>query len=117
METIDNSNTGHEQIFPKDQPYKCLYAAFALSQYLESSRREVEGPVGSASTVTVSGTQFSKALSRTRFLTVAALSDDELVDSGLADLLTVKLCSALMTVYLGAIRGEWFHGAPRTLKT
>lgn len=95
--------TAHKDVFPVGQPFKSLYAIHALQEYLLSQFHQARSEVDESSQVTI--TTYSDALRRALSLTVAAISDHEVIGRGCsADLqvfLSVKLVETLVKVLTG----------------
>jgi ubiquitin carboxyl-terminal hydrolase 34 len=98
----------HKEIFPLGHPFKCLYAIYALREYL-SSRRHVSNPEqikedqesGPARNAT---TSYSEALARAMSLTVAAICDHEVIHRCASQELQIFLSTTLVNSLLEILK-------------
>ncbi|KAH6687235.1 ubiquitin carboxyl-terminal hydrolase [Plectosphaerella plurivora] len=99
LELIDSPTSSHHDIFPKGEPYKCLYAVYTLDQYLNTAQKRIvllSGGARDEDAITAA----KNALARAWALVVDAVSDADLL-SGSEDVLPkYQLSETLMQLHL-----------------
>lgn len=92
-------------MFPKGEPYKCLYAIYALDKYLQSTRQTLSRPAWEGVGDQGADTESSKMILRVRVLVADALADSELLEDREGVLPKHQLSSNLMGLYLETLQG------------
>ncbi|KAM0349366.1 hypothetical protein ACHAPU_003775 [Fusarium lateritium] len=95
---IDNNSASYDDIFPRGQPFKSLYAIHALIEYTEPHLPGVEGPNVVPSSSESGFSQYSKALETAISFVVQAISDENVFD-GASMLLRLKLTCGLLHAF------------------
>lgn len=105
LELIDSPSSSHHDIFPKGEPYKCLYAVYTLDQYLNTAQKRIvllSGGARDEDAITAA----KNALARAWALVVDAVSDADLL-SGSEDVLPkYQLSETLMQLHLRVLNGK-----------
>ncbi|WQF76050.1 Putative ubiquitin specific protease, papain-like cysteine peptidase superfamily [Colletotrichum destructivum] len=100
LAAFDSPTTSYQQIFPSGQPFKSLYALYAMTEYIGTAGRRLKE---SESTISDSGDakveSYLDALARVRALVVAAISDREVLEGCASEALRNRLSFNLMNVY------------------
>ncbi|KAL2752808.1 hypothetical protein ACRALDRAFT_1044844, partial [Sodiomyces alcalophilus JCM 7366] len=102
LEAIHSESTPCAEIFPERQPYRALYAAHAIQEYLDSARRQGKTyySVGEGDDVT-SGQKAHVVLNaRVHSLLIKAISDLQVFDACTEGGIQGRLCSSLIGLYL-----------------
>ncbi|KAK2011477.1 ubiquitin carboxyl-terminal hydrolase [Colletotrichum eremochloae] len=100
LAAFDSPDTSYQQIFPLGQPFKSLYALYAMTEYIATAGRrlrEAESSISDADDARV-GT-YIEALVRVRALVVAAISDRDILGGCASEALKNRLTFNLMNVY------------------
>ncbi|OHW90504.1 ubiquitin carboxyl-terminal hydrolase [Colletotrichum incanum] len=100
LAAFDSPDTSYQQIFPPGQPFKSLYALYAMTEYMGTAGRrlkESESSIYDAGDPKVKA--YLDALARVRALAVAAISDREILDGCASEALKNRLTFNLMNVY------------------
>ncbi|KAK1598546.1 ubiquitin carboxyl-terminal hydrolase [Colletotrichum navitas] len=100
LAAFDSPDTSYQQIFPSGQPFKSLYALYAMTEYIATAGRrlrEVQSSISDADDARV-GT-YLEALTRVRALVVAAISDRDILVGCASEALKNRLTFNLMNVY------------------
>ncbi|KFY87186.1 hypothetical protein V500_07114 [Pseudogymnoascus sp. VKM F-4518 (FW-2643)] len=90
LAAFEDDTTAWAEIFPLGQPFKCLYAVFALRETLEARMRE--------------GKPDSRLLSRSLGLIVSAITNQEVLDSCANEDLRSLLAQALVECLMQLLR-------------
>ncbi|GKT43979.1 uncharacterized protein ColSpa_04160 [Colletotrichum spaethianum] len=100
LAAFDSSGTSYQQIFPSGQPFKSLYALYAMTEYIGTAGRRLKESESSISDAGDSKIRaYLEALARVRTLVVAAISDREILDGCGSEALKNRLTFNLMNVY------------------
>ncbi|KAF5661658.1 hypothetical protein FHETE_8306 [Fusarium heterosporum] len=95
---IDNNSASYDDIFPRGQPFKSLYAIHALIEYTGPHPHGVEGLNIVPSTSESGFAQYSKALETAVSFVVQAISDENVFD-GASMFLRLKLTCGLLHAF------------------
>ncbi|ROT35982.1 ubiquitin carboxyl-terminal hydrolase [Sodiomyces alkalinus F11] len=111
LEAIHSSSTPCAEIFPESQPYKALYAAHAIEEYLDSVRLQGRKySIGEQDETGEPKAQFAP-IDRVHSLLVQAISDLQVLDVYSGESIQGHLCSSLMGLYLRSSNEmAAFHG-------
>jgi len=103
LDLFHSPSSSYKEIFPAGQPFKSLYALYALRVFLNSTRRNNDGDVllsGDASFL-----DLQSALKRAMKLIVDALSDDDVVERTASKDIEVMLFLQLIEFYQELLKG------------
>lgn len=105
LEVIDDPSRSYLDLFPLGQPFKSLYAIYALQQYLKAPRKS--GAVGNTD-LTANETVQSRAdgIIRVMSVLVPAISDPQVCGLCPTRELQIELGSAMMKLLLLLVKGE-----------
>ncbi len=98
LKAFQSDSVSHREIFPLGQPFKSLYAIHALREYL-SSRRRSTTPIQrqvDQDAIQIAIKEYSKALTRGMSLTIAAISDYEVIRRCASQELQIFLSTTLV---------------------
>jgi ubiquitin carboxyl-terminal hydrolase 34 len=107
LEEFETNSTSYQQVFPYGQPFKSLYALYALREHIESARRTVESNDSLEDAEDLDNTSYARALKRAETLLVAAISDKDVVDRSNSERLQLLLTLYLMSAYSQLLRGKY----------
>ncbi|KAJ0301866.1 hypothetical protein COL516b_007371 [Colletotrichum fioriniae] len=100
LATFDSPDTSYRQVFPSGQPFKSLYALYAMTEYIGAAGRRLnEATVTLTDAVDADIDAYLDALVRVRALVVAAISDREILGDCASGTLQNRLTYNLMNVY------------------
>ncbi|KAK2025583.1 ubiquitin carboxyl-terminal hydrolase [Colletotrichum zoysiae] len=100
LAAFDSPDTSYRQIFPTGQPFKSLYALYAMTEYIATAGRrlrEVQSSIYHADDARV--VAYLEALVRVRALVVEAISDRDILEGCASEALKNRLTFNLMNVY------------------
>jgi len=109
LKAIEDPSVSYLDIFPPGQPFKSLYAVYALREYMASQRRktssvQLEMCLNSAGT---SSCAFSVSMGRALALIVSAISDHDVVGQCSSQVWRVELSSSLVQCFVDLLKGKW----------
>ncbi|KAK1691356.1 ubiquitin carboxyl-terminal hydrolase [Colletotrichum godetiae] len=100
LATFDSPDASYRQVFPSGQPFKSLYALYAMTEYIGAAGRRLNEAMATlADTVDADVDAYLDALVRVRALVVAAISDCEILGDCASGALQNRLTYNLMNVY------------------
>ncbi|KAK1640523.1 ubiquitin carboxyl-terminal hydrolase [Colletotrichum phormii] len=100
LATFDSPDASYRQVFPSGQPFKSLYALYAMTEYIGAAGRRLNEAMATlADTVDADVDAYLDALVRVRALVVAAISDREILGDCASGALQNRLTYNLMNVY------------------
>ncbi|OHF02610.1 ubiquitin carboxyl-terminal hydrolase [Colletotrichum orchidophilum] len=100
LATFDSPDTSYRQVFPSGQPFKSLYALYAMTEYIGSAVRKLnEDTMVITDAVDSDIDAYLDALVRVRALIVAAISDRGILGDCASEALQNRLTYNLMNVY------------------
>ncbi|KAK1537463.1 ubiquitin carboxyl-terminal hydrolase [Colletotrichum costaricense] len=100
LATFDSSDASYRQVFPSGQPFKSLYALYAMTEYIGAAgRRLTEAAATLTDAVDADVDAYLDALVRVRALVVAAISDREILGDCASGALQNRLTYNFMNVY------------------
>ncbi len=107
LRAIRQISTSYKEIFPLGQPFKCLYGAHVLGDYVASSRHRPANPqpAGSRPNAESSPDDLSNSLARVMSLVVAAIADPEVLAQCGSHDLQVEFSSALLDCFISLLDG------------
>ena len=107
LRAIRQISTSYKDIFPLGQPFKCLYGAHVLGDYIASSQRRPANPqpAGSGPDAEISSDDLSNSLARVMSLVVAAIADPEVLAQCGSDDLQVEFSFALLDCFMSLLEG------------
>lgn len=116
LEAIDNPSLAYNNAFPLGQPFKSLYAAHALYEYLSSSRPRPAASEADNQPPDKDGDLSPRAafLLRTMSLVVMAISDPQVLAQCPNQELQIELGSALVGLFVSLL-GGMYHPSNRIL--
>ncbi|KAI9167392.1 Ubiquitin carboxyl-terminal hydrolase [Paramyrothecium foliicola] len=76
MSLFENEGTAYEDVFPRGESFKSLYAIHALREYINTARQTNNIANGSASPGNFTSSSFAEALNKSLSLVVQAISDE-----------------------------------------
>ncbi|PKS12676.1 hypothetical protein jhhlp_000884 [Lomentospora prolificans] len=79
LEVLDSNSTPYLELFPLGQPFKCLYAIYALVEYTDAARRRRKTSLPSFEGDGTSN-PYKEAMERVLMLIFAAISDPDVID-------------------------------------
>ncbi|OLN94047.1 Ubiquitin carboxyl-terminal hydrolase 34 [Colletotrichum chlorophyti] len=106
LAAFDSPDTSYQQVFPAGQPFKSLYALYAMKDFIDTAARRLkdsESVVSDGDDPRVKA--YLDALFRVRKLVVAAISDGEVLGSCTTEVLKNRLAFNLMNIYGLTFRG------------
>jgi ubiquitin carboxyl-terminal hydrolase 34 len=106
LELINSPSSGHQDIFPKGEPYKCMYAVYTLEQYLNTSRKRSVAVVAGEEEDNEGMAAAKNALARAWTLLVDAISDADLLSGSEHVLPKHQMSETLMQLYLRVLNGK-----------
>ncbi|CAI4218916.1 unnamed protein product [Parascedosporium putredinis] len=96
LEVLDSNSTSYLEVFPLGQPFKCLYALYALVEYTDAARRRNNIALPSFEG-DGSSNGYKEAMERALKLTFAAISDPNVIERCPSGHLKSQLSLQLMT--------------------
>ncbi|KAF9874053.1 ubiquitin carboxyl-terminal hydrolase [Colletotrichum karsti] len=118
LAAFDSPDTSYRQIFPLGQPFKCLYALYAMREYMDSAGRRLKEASSTPATRDDAAVDaYLEALVRVRRLVVSAISDPELIESCASEMLKSRLTFSLMNAYTLTFREPVVLGSAVKPKT
>ena len=100
LESFDSESTSYMQVFPIGQPFKCLYAIYALAEYIDAYRRRMTTWPDRDDTEATYLATIKKALG----LIFSAISDPQIIDSCPSDHVKMQLSLSLMNALVDFLR-------------
>lgn len=107
LASVASTSTSYRDLFPLGQPFRSLYALYALDKYLVRRESEESPPDGreEPGTATASA-KFPEALSRAMSLVVSAIEDREVIVQCPTYEVQVNLSAALIDRYLRLLKSK-----------
>ncbi|TDZ36401.1 Ubiquitin carboxyl-terminal hydrolase 34 [Colletotrichum spinosum] len=102
---FDSADTPYRQVFPPGQPFKSLYALYAMKEYINTATHRLKEAASIPSDDERAAPEaYLEALMRVRRLIVAAVADPEIIESGGSDHLKNRLGFILMYTYMLSLK-------------
>ncbi|KXJ97572.1 hypothetical protein Micbo1qcDRAFT_230193 [Microdochium bolleyi] len=106
LATFEDPSTSHQDIFPLGQPFKSLYAVYALREHLNAHRmrnKVVQSSSHDLDFLDESATNHRKASVRVLSVLVSALCDEAVIQQDLSENLQTLLRSQLLSTYVQVV--------------
>lgn len=100
-----NPNTPYLDVFPLGQPFKCLYAIYALKECIASQRRK-SVPSSLQKQLNLPSVPFPKTLLRATDLIVSAINDEDVIAQCSSQSLRIDLLSSLIGCFVSLLKGS-----------
>jgi ubiquitin carboxyl-terminal hydrolase 34 len=106
MELFENDDASFQDVFPRGEVFKALYAIHALREYISAARHANANGDGTALSFTSSS--YEDAVKKSLSLVTQAIADDTMFEDQVSNATQMHLITSLMQVFLNLLHDMTF---------
>jgi ubiquitin carboxyl-terminal hydrolase 34 len=107
MEFFESNDASYQDVFPRDEPFKSLYAIHALREYITAARQANSTKKDNTGSRNFTTSSYEDALKKSLSFVVQAISDKSTFEVQASTATEMQLVGSLMQVFLQLLQGAY----------